>query len=407
MEKGGGSKSPVVPEDSQLNELSERVAENVVVFQQFVDKAIGAVDQDENLNEMTAESYDQKKYCIKRHLQDLSNIHDSLVDQYCVLMEKISMNRQSLIQIQDPQSSVSSSSPQASTSTGGDALLQPDGGGFNLAKGKGPSHSGLKSSVPPLDVAALKVKETKNPGFRGSESSKSYVNNPAVNDDALKVEETEDHNVLVEKISNLEDEVESLKQKLQSLKVENGALKQEVKETVTDIKVYKSDSKLEIKAMKEELRASKQLIDKTDGHMCRLLAEKLTDQSRHDAEILEMNSKMNECMSNMLEMQRTHEKKEKIWNDVTEQLKQDLKVTSESFVEECKNVAALESDKSAQDNLIVKLKAELISAKFENAGLYLPSDNVEKLTDELKLKVEELEIEVDRQMEAMADKDRK
>lgn len=30
MEEGDGSNSPVVPEDSQLNELTDRIAENVV-----------------------------------------------------------------------------------------------------------------------------------------------------------------------------------------------------------------------------------------------------------------------------------------------------------------------------------------------------------------------------------------
>lgn len=52
---------------------------------------------------------------------------------------------------------------------------------------------------------------------------------------------------------------------------------------------------------------------------------------------------------------------------------------------------ALVLDKFAQNSLIHKLKTESVSVKFENAGPIPPLDIVEKLTDELKLKVEELE----------------
>ncbi|KAK1409330.1 hypothetical protein QVD17_35856 [Tagetes erecta] len=203
MEEGDGSNSPALPKDRQLNDLTESLAENVEVFRQFVDEAIEAVDQDEKFDEMTAESYDQKKFYMKKHVQELSSIHNSLAGQYGDFIEEIRMYCQSLMQNEHLrlQSSESSSSPQvsqilgpkASTSTGFDVLFHPDGGGFYLAKCKRPSsHSGLKSSIQPVNAAALKVKETK--------------------DDAL-----------VEKISRLEEEVVSLKQRLQTTTVENAS----------------------------------------------------------------------------------------------------------------------------------------------------------------------------------------
>ncbi|KAK1409339.1 hypothetical protein QVD17_35865 [Tagetes erecta] len=414
MEVGGGSNSSALLEDSQLNDLTDILAENVAGFKKFVDEAVEAVDQDENFNEMTVESYDQKKFYMKEQLQELSNLHNSLADQCGVLIEEISINRQSLL-----QSSDSSSSPQvsqilgqeASTSTGFHVHMHPDGGGFYLAKGKGPSHSGLKSSVPvpPVNVAALKVKETKDPGFvgsdSGSESSTSSVNKPAVpavNDDALKVEETEDPEVLVEKVSNLEDEVVRLKKKIQSLTVENDELKQEVEQNLTDISVYMSESKLDTKALKEELQASKEAAIKIEEHRCNILEEKISNITSHHAKLVEMNDNMTQCMSDIVDMQTTHEEKEKIWNDFTEQLKHDLKVKSELLEEVNMTMEALVSDKSVQNNLIHNLKTELVSVKSDAARLFPSLDDVEKLADELQLKVEELERAVDKQREVVS-----
>ncbi|KAD7480264.1 hypothetical protein E3N88_03400 [Mikania micrantha] len=461
--EGDESEPPSLPDDNHLSELSDRVAENVVVFQQYIDEIIEAIDQDENFFDMTADSYNKKKSSIKSHIRELSQLHNSLADECGDLIESVSKSCQSVIQKQHLQSSDSSSSPQVtqtlapkfSRATGFDVLWQPGGGGFYLSKVESSSHSGSETSMssvnkpavppvsddalkveetkdsgsdgsmssvnkppdPPANDDALKVKQSKDPGGvgsdSGSESSMSSVNKPLVppvNDDALKEKETKDpeesNGVLLEKIFNLEEEVASLKQKLQTVTDENGELKQEIEENIRDIGAYMSASKREIRAMEIELQASKLFAETIDGHMTRLLAEKIDNQSKYDAEITEMKTKMTQYVNEISRLKSTHQKKEKIWNGITDKLKDEIKETSELLAKVSGDMEALIIDKSDQNNLIHKLKTELLSVKFENAGLVPSFENVQKITDELKLKVLELEREVDKEMKAMSERER-
>ncbi|KAI3793207.1 hypothetical protein L1987_35822 [Smallanthus sonchifolius] len=339
-------------------------------FRQYVDEVLEAVEQDENFNEMTAQSYEQKKSYLKSYILELSIIHNSLVDQYSYFIEQVDKNCPNLIQNLNLESSDSGSSPKFTTATGFDVRWHPSGGGFYLSKGKESSHSGSEASMSSVNKLALP---------------------PPVNDDALKEEEA--NQVLHEKISSLEEEVASLKQKLQSLTVENGELKQEVEDNVTDIRVYMSESKLEIKAKDEELQASKEFAKRIDEHMCKRLAEKISNETKHIAEISQLKS--------------TYEKKEKIRNGVTEQLKNDVKEKLELVEHLSKNMADLIIDKSSQNRLILQLQTDLNQLKFENVWVRPSFDNIQKLTDEVKLKVVEVEREVSKQKEAMSNKDRK
>ncbi|KAI3800041.1 hypothetical protein L1987_35348 [Smallanthus sonchifolius] len=272
-----------------------------------------------------------------------------------------------------------------------------------------------KPAVPPVNDDALKVKETKDPGCGGSESSMSSVNEPAVppvNDNALKVEETEDPEALLEKISILEEEVARMKQKLKSLTDENGELKEEIEENIADVKVYMSETKLERDTIEEELKASEDIAIKIDEHAARVLEAKLRNQSKHDYEITEMNMKILQYMAEISQLKSTHEKKEKIWNGVTGQLKKDLKEKCDLVDELNKNMSRkddqleiLWDEKRSQDILIEQLKTELKSVKSENVELVSSFDTVQKLADELKLKVLELEREVELQREAMSNKE--
>ncbi|KAD1625210.1 hypothetical protein E3N88_42520 [Mikania micrantha] len=360
--EGDESEPPSLPDDNQLSELSDRVAENVVVFQQYVDEIVEAIDQDENFFDMTADSYKKKKSSMKSHIRELSQLHNSLADECGDLIESVSKSCQYVIQKQQLQSSDSSSSPQVtqtlapkfSRATGFDVLWQPGGGGFYLSKVESSSHSGSETSMSSVNKRAA----------------------PPVSDDALKVEES--NGVLLEKIFNLEEEVASLKQKLQTVTDENGELKQEIEENIRDIGAYMSASKREIRAMEIELQASKLFAETIDGHMTRLLAEKIDNQSKYDAEITEMKTKMTQYVNEISRLKSTHQKKEKIWNGITDKLKDEIKETSELLAKVSGDMEALIIDKSDQNNLIHKLKTELLSVKFENAGLVPSFENVQK-----------------------------
>ncbi|KAK1409329.1 hypothetical protein QVD17_35855 [Tagetes erecta] len=137
--------------------------------------------------------------------------------------------------------------------------------------------------------------------------------------------------------------------------------------------------------MEKELQASKEFAKTVDGKICRLLAEKLGDRLIHDSEITEMSMKMNQYVNEISRLKRTHEKKQKIWNGVFEQLKHDLKVKSELVEQMSNKMEDLSLNKSAENNLTHKLKTESVTVKFDNAGLFPPLDNVEKLTDNVVL----------------------
>ncbi|KAK9061044.1 hypothetical protein SSX86_018224 [Deinandra increscens subsp. villosa] len=545
-------------------------------FQRSVDEIVEAMDQDENLSDMIAESYEQKKSYIKSHIMELSQLHNSMADDYADLIEEVSKNCPSLFQNLHVKSSESSSSPQVtqtvapnfSTATGFNVLLQPGGCGFYLSRVEESSHSGFgysmssvnKPPVAPVSDDALKVKETKDSGLdssissvnkpvvppvsddplkveetkdsgsesslssvnktpeppvndealnveetkdcgsdsealkveetkdsssesfisklpvtpvkddddlkleesqdtkafcsdfdalkieetkdtgsesdalkveetknsasessipkppvppvndddlkleetkvfcsdfdalkieetkdagsesdaskvgetkdSGSESSMSSVNKPEVpsdSDDALKAEETKEHEVLLEKVSSLEEEVASLKQKVKSLIEENGELKQENEENIKDIGLYMTASKQETKALEEDLQASNKFAKTIDELMCMLLAEKSSNEAKRDHEINEMKKKMSQYVNEISQLKSAYEKKEKIWNGVTAKLKDDINSKCEMVEVLSKNIEALIQDKSSQNKIIHQLKTELESVKFENA----------------------------------------
>ncbi|KAL8192834.1 hypothetical protein R6Q57_027282 [Mikania cordata] len=370
--EGDESKPPSPPADIQNNEHSERLAENVEGFQQFIDEVFELIEKDEKFHEMTAISYDQKKCYIRGQLLELSLIHNSLANHYADLIEQVSKNCPSLLQKQHLETSDSSLPSHVTqmlapnVTSGFDVFWHPGCTGLESFM---PS-SVNKPPVPPVDDDYLKVKEdtniSKGEGLSvfGLEPFTTSVCKPLIqplNDDVLEVKEIKDScsesEVLLEKISNLEEEVVGLKQKLQSLTDENGELKLEIEENITDVRLYMSESKLEFETMKEESKASK------------------------ETEISQLNS--------------THEKKEKIWNGVTGQLKDNLKEKCELVDELSKKMNRkdgqldiLWAERRSQDNLIHQLKTKLNSIKFSN---------IQKLTDEVKLKVVEIEREKNKQ----------
>ncbi|KAK1409250.1 hypothetical protein QVD17_35776 [Tagetes erecta] len=265
--------------------------------------------------------------------------------------------------------------------------------------------SANEPEVPPDD--ALKVEETKD---SEKECSMSCANKPAVplvNDDALKTEETKgsgsEHKVLLGKISDLEEEVVSLKQNIQSLAEENNELNLEIDEIVADVRLYMSGTKLEMETKEEELESIKELAIMLDEQTSTVLEQKRTNQSKHFSKVNELKMEMKQYMTEISQLKSTHENQEKAWNGVIGQLKNDdeekrvlVDKLSKSLNEKDDQLEILRNEQRSQDVLIEELKTELNSVKSKNLGVLSSFDSVQKLTDEFKLTMKELDSVLDK-----------
>ncbi|XP_035839432.1 peroxisomal and mitochondrial division factor 1-like [Helianthus annuus] len=421
-------KSPSRPEDSPLHEYSAGVAENVVDFQQFIDDVSEALEQDESFNVMTAKSYARKKSYIVKKLSELSSIHTALAEQFGYLIEDVSAYYATLTQNphlessdSDPPQDTQTLAPRFSTATGYDLLLKKDGGGFYLSKS-----TVKKPAIPPVndddkdskallekisnleeEVASLK---RKNESLTVENDELKMEIEENIADDKVddKVDDKDDDKApkgLLGKISKLEQEVASLKRKNKSLTVENRKLKKDIEANIADMRLYMSKSKREYKTMENGFNESREIVKKLDGHLAGVIAEKIANQLDHESEMKAMNVKVNQYMTEIAQLKATHEKKEKIWKGVTGQLRQELTEKSALIGQQSEQMSKLSADKSSQNTLIDQLKTELDAVKSENARVIPSFDNVQKLIDELKLKVAELDSEVEKQVNVKSNKE--
>ncbi|KAJ0705362.1 hypothetical protein HanPI659440_Chr14g0572621 [Helianthus annuus] len=417
-------KSPSRPEDNPLHEYSAGVAENVVDFQQFIDDVSEALEQDESFNVMTAKSYARKKSYIVKKLSELSSIHTALANQFGYLIEDVSAYYSSLTQNphlessdSDPPQDTQTLAPRFSTATGYDLLLKKDGGGFYLSKS-----SVKKPAIPPVndDDKDRKALLEKISNLKEEVASLKRKNESlTVENDELKIEieekiaddkvddkdDDKDPKGLLGKISKLEQDVASLKRKNRSLTVENRKLKKDIEANIADMGLYMSKSKREYKTMENGFNESREIVKKLDGHLAGVIAEKIANQLNHESAMKEMNTKMDQYRTEIAQLKATHEKKEKIWKGVTGQLRQELTEKSALIGQQSEQMSKLCADKSSQNTLIDQLKTELDAVKSENARVLPSFDNVQKLIDELKLKVAELDSEVEKQVNVMSNKE--
>ncbi|MFS8013275.1 hypothetical protein Hanom_Chr14g01330881 [Helianthus anomalus] len=446
-------KSPSRPEDSPLHEYSVGVAVNVVGevfipyllnsvkrkdicmlngiemsvnvdFQQVIDDVSEALEQDESFDVMTAESYARKKSYIVKKLSELSSIHSALADQFGCLIEDVNTYYSSLTQNphlessdSDPPQDTQTLAPRFSTATGYDLLLKPGGGGFYLSKS-----SVKKPAIPPVndddkdakallekisnleeEVASLKRKNESLTVENGE--LKMEIEEKIADDKVDDKDDDKDPKGLLGKISKLEQEVASLKRKNKSLTVENRKLKKEIEANIADMGLYMSKSKQEYKTMENGFNESREIVKKLDGHLAGVIAEKIANQLNHESEMKAMNTKMNQYRTEIAQLKAAHEKKEKIWKGVTGQLRQELTEKSALIGQQSEQMSILCADKSSQNTLIHQLKTELDAVKSENARVLPSFDNVQKLIDELKVKVAELDSEVEKQVNVMSNKE--
>lgn len=443
-------------------------------FRQCANEILKLIEQDGNFSEMTAEIYEEKKSKLTTQVADLSRMHGVLLDQHVQLIGEFSKITPSLIKKQHLDST-DSTSPQITqmftpdqkfrTPIGFDVLLSSGGGGSYASKRDGSESSFSLSS------------DSDSDSFM---SINKLLISPLNGDDALKVKDTKLPEVLLQKISNLEEELVTLNTKLQALADENANLKQviqknesdieaknahldtekmkgiELENQVAELKLLISDSNLQIKTMGEELEASREKLLAAEDEISILMHELsiktiklgstqqemallekqldsekesnlglqeevslcVTDISAGDDQITELNTKINRSMNEISLLKSTHEAKEDTWNADIERLQTELHEKCKSVNDLNKNLDCLKlkkdgvtaqldtlrAEKCSQDNLVRELETRLNSLQLEHERVLLSFDTAQKVTSELKLKVTELEREVEMQREVMSDR---
>ncbi|KAI3793140.1 hypothetical protein L1987_35755 [Smallanthus sonchifolius] len=277
--EGAESKSPMQKEDDQIGpEISIALAETIEEFHHCVEDILDEIEQDENFSEMTAESYDNKKSYLTRHLIELSRLHRLLADQHVCLVEEVSKNCPSLIKNQYLDSS-DSSSPQViqmlthqkssplklKTTIGSDFVFRASGGCSNVVD---------------EPVSDKKLQEDETTEFKSQENEseitteKSNVVDEPVSDKKLLEDETtefksqeneseittEKSNVVDEPVSDkklLEDETTEFKSQENESEITTEKSHLELQKQVDDLKLVISESDLKFKAMEEELEKSR------------------------------------------------------------------------------------------------------------------------------------------------------
>ncbi|KAJ0705363.1 hypothetical protein HanPI659440_Chr14g0572631 [Helianthus annuus] len=341
--EGVETKSFSLVEGSQIGpKFSICLAENAEGFQQCVKEILKLIEQDGNLSETTSEFCDGKKSELTTHVAELSRMHAVLVDQHAHLIGEFSKDRESKIEKQYLDS-YDSRSPQVTQ------MFTPDKMS-NTRKCRTPiGLDALLSSGGGGSYASRRDGSESSFSLSSDSDSESFMSinkllvSP-VNDDALKVKETK------------APEVQTLVDENTNLKECNRRLQEKVSLYVADISV-RNDQVTELS---------------------RNLDQSMSDIGRLEMEVSE------KCRS---------------VNDLNKHL-DSLKLKKDEVTAK---VDTLRAEKRSQDNLVGELETCLNSIQVEHVGVVSSFENAQKVIDELKLKVMELEREVVRQREVISD----
>ncbi|KAI3704974.1 hypothetical protein L1987_75204 [Smallanthus sonchifolius] len=350
------------------------------------------------------------------------------------------------------------------TPIGFDVLLSSGGGGSYASRREGSESSFSLSSdsdsesfmsinkllISPVNGDALKVKETKVP-----EALLQKITNLE-----------EELVTLNTKLQTLSDENTVLKQQIQEnvsdIKTQNANLETEkmkgieLEKQVADLKLVISDSNHEIKTTGEELEASREKLLAAEDEISKLkhelcskisklgstqqemaLLEKQLDSEKEsnlglqeevslcvadisvrNNQIAGLNSKITQSMYEISLLKSTHKTNEDTKNADIERLQMELREKCQSVDDLNKNLDhlklkkdgasaqldTLRAEKCSQDNLVRELETHLNSLQLEHERVLLSFDTAQKVTNDLKQKVMELEREVDMQREVMSDR---
>ncbi|KAI7736854.1 hypothetical protein M8C21_013610 [Ambrosia artemisiifolia] len=344
-------------------------------------------------------------------------------------------------------------------------VLSSCGGGSYASRREG-SESSFSPSSDSDSESFMSINKLLISPLNGDDALK--VKESKVHDDLLqKISNLEEEVVTLNtKIQSLADENTNLKQELQEqeldIKTQNAYLETEkmkgieLEKQVADLKLVISNSNLQTKTMGEELEASRDKLSAAEDEISKLMHELsskisklgstqqdmallekqldcekennlalqeevsafVADISVRDDQITELNTKINQSTNEISLLKSTHKAKEDNWNADIERLRTELREKCISVDDLNKSLDylklkkdgltaqldTLQAEKCCQDNLVRELETALNSLQHEHERVLLSSDNAQKVTNELKLKVMELEREVDMQKEVMSDR---
>ncbi|KAI3519644.1 hypothetical protein L1887_08859 [Cichorium endivia] len=299
------------------------------------------------------------------------------------------------------------------TPVGYEATLNTSGGGFSISTTEGSessialsSNSESESSV---TLSSNSESESSVTLSSNSESESSMsINKPLtspVKSDAPKVKgkatKVHDPEVLLKKISTLEEELSGLKKTIQNLTDENAFLEAE-KANVAELKLMISASNRKIETMVKTLEASRKQVLTADDEISKLKQE-LSRKEVDQAEFLSLGQTITSLQEQLHSKQaRGLELSEKIIKFTAYITKQENEITELNGKIVLLRIShAADEDRWNAD--IERLKTEVREKCELMDDLNQKLDDVTSYTDELKLKVAELEREMDTQREVMSE----
>nr|GEX65086.1 KIP1-like protein [Tanacetum cinerariifolium] len=168
-----------------------------------------------------------------------------------------------------------------------------------------------------------------------------------------------------------------------------------------------SISRSTISQLKQDQADQNALLKRIDSHSKSIhdLQEKIANvMSIHEDETTELNTKLDECKCEMTQMAVMNRLKEDVWNIDVGKLKVQLVTREKSFKDLIKRlnvlksekesisaqVNTLEQEKYSKDELIKELETRLDSLQVVHAEVCSVVEDVEKVNNELMLKMAEL-----------------
>lgn len=367
------------------------------------------------------------------------------------------------------------------TPIGFDALLSSGGGGSYISRGEASESSFSLSSdsdsesfmstnkllISPLNDDASKVKETKVSEvwlkkIANLEEELVSLNTKlkTLADENTKLKsKMHENESIIEITSDMQSQLELAQDDIRTQNAHLEAEKAKVVELqkqVADHKLVISDSSCEIEIMGVELEESREKLLTAEDEISKLKHELgstqqemallqrqldseknkvlglqeevslcIADISVRDDQITELNTNINQSISEISLLKSTHEAKEDSWNTDIERLKMELRERCQFIDHLNKEMDALKqkhdgvmvekdgvnaqldtlrAEMCSKDNLIQELETRLNSLQVEHVGVLASFDSAQKDTNELRLKVVELETEVDRQQEVISDR---
>ncbi|GKD99336.1 hypothetical protein Tco_1387320 [Tanacetum coccineum] len=359
--------------DSQIS--PEIVAESVKGFQQVVEEVINTTTEDD----------DKMKSYLTRSFTELYSRHTVLADQHHSLKEKVINDEVNAKETSEALLKRLSDLEQEVGSLNEKITILED------------ENTKLKLQVPESE---LDVHESQSdPSQQDTESAELVANNLIIQlAGELATEESKvrmlekDLNELLLLVENIGNRVASMEEELKYSKK-----KLSISENViSHLKKGQMDQQV-LDSLYEKIESHSKTINE-------LLQRIATETSIHEDQTTKVNRKIDEYKRLISEMEATNKLKEDIWNDDVGKLQVKFESKCKSFSDLIERLNALKVEKNglsaqletlqkedySQDDLIRELETRLNSLQDVHVGVRSLVDDVDKVKNELTLKMAEL-----------------